>query len=109
MSIFYALKSDSLSFKMFCMYFAVSEIESSLEGTQNSIHCIGNLFAKLTSSCYCNGTRTHNYLVRKLTLNHLAKQKKKKKKKKKKNYNQMHRTDKYSQHSSIIWPVWLNG
>ena len=25
-----------------------------------------------------------------------------------KTYNQMHRTDKYSQHSSIIWPVWLN-
>ena len=25
------------------------------------------------------------------------------------NYIQMHRTDKYSQHSSIIWPVWLNG
>ena len=24
-------------------------------------------------------------------------------------YNQMHRTDKYSQLSSIIWPVWLNG
>ena len=22
---------------------------------------------------------------------------------------QMHHTDKYSQHSSIIWPVWLNG
>ena len=22
---------------------------------------------------------------------------------------QMHRTDKYSQHSSIIWAVWLNG
>ena len=22
--------------------------------------------------------------------------------------NQMHRTDKYSQHSSIIWPFWLN-
>ena len=21
----------------------------------------------------------------------------------------MHRTDKYSQHSSIIWAVWLNG
>ena len=21
----------------------------------------------------------------------------------------MHRTDKYSQHSSVIWPVWLNG
>ena len=24
-------------------------------------------------------------------------------------YSQMYRTDKYSQHSSIIWPVWLNG
>ena len=24
-------------------------------------------------------------------------------------YSQPHRTDKYSQHSSIIWPVWLNG
>ena len=25
-----------------------------------------------------------------------------------KTYTQMHRTDKYSQHSSIIWSVWLN-
>ena len=24
-------------------------------------------------------------------------------------YSQMHHTDKYSHHSSIIWPVWLNG
>ena len=24
-------------------------------------------------------------------------------------YSQMHRTDKYLQRSSIIWPVWLNG
>ena len=24
-------------------------------------------------------------------------------------YSQMHHTDEYSQHSSIIWPVWLNG
>ena len=24
-------------------------------------------------------------------------------------YSQMHRTDKYSQHSSTIGPVWLNG
>ena len=23
-------------------------------------------------------------------------------------YSQMHRTDKYSEHSSIIWPVWPN-
>ena len=26
-----------------------------------------------------------------------------------KTYSQMHRTDKYAQHISIIWPVWLNG
>ena len=24
-------------------------------------------------------------------------------------YSQKHRTDKYSEHSSIIWPVWPNG
>ena len=24
-------------------------------------------------------------------------------------YSQMHRTDKYSEHSSITWPIWLNG
>ena len=24
-------------------------------------------------------------------------------------YSQIHRTDKHSQHSSIIWPVWPNG
>ena len=24
-------------------------------------------------------------------------------------HSQMHRTDKYSQHSSVIGPVWLNG
>ena len=24
-------------------------------------------------------------------------------------YSQIHRTDKHSQHSSMIWPVWLNG
>ena len=24
-------------------------------------------------------------------------------------YSQMHRTDKYSQHSSVTWTVWLNG
>ena len=23
-------------------------------------------------------------------------------------YSQMHRADKYSQHSSVIWPVWQN-
>ena len=87
-----------------------------------------------------NGIGTHNQLVRKRTLNHLAKLAKwlscvvstiymvhltvctfdcrciwlniyqvtyefhmii--------TYSQMHRTDKCSQHNSIIWPVWLNG
>ena len=24
-------------------------------------------------------------------------------------YNKMHRTDQYSQHSSVTWSVWLNG
>ena len=24
-------------------------------------------------------------------------------------YSQIHRTDKYSEHSSTIWPVWPNG
>ena len=40
----------------------------------------------------CNWTRTHNHLVHKRKLT-----------------NHMHRTDKYSQHSSIIRPVWPNG
>ena len=26
-----------------------------------------------------------------------------------KTYSQLHRKDKYSQHSSIVWPAWLNG
>ena len=57
-----------------------------------------------------NRIRTHNHLVRKRTLIHLAKLAKwfscvvrtyl---------YSQMHRTQKYSPHSSIICPVWRNG
>ena len=55
----------------------------------------------------CNWTPTHNHLVRKQTHD--------------KNiydvtgrdmirtYSQIHHTNKYSQHSSIIWPVLLNG
>ena len=43
----------------------------------------------------CNWTRIHNHLVHKRTLI--------------RTYSQMHCTDKYSQHSSIIWPVWPNG
>ena len=52
----------------------------------------------------CNWTRTQNHLVRKGTLNHLPKLVEC-------SFCQMHRTDKYSEHSSIIsknWPVWPN-
>ena len=88
-----------------------------------------------------NGIRTHNYVVRKRTLNHLVKLAKwlscvvsaylygafefkefldiqatiecsctmKLVRDMIITYIQMHRTDTYSQHSLIIWPVWLNG
>ena len=110
----------------------------------------------------CNGTRTHNHLVHKLTLNHLAKLVKwlscvvstylhsifdclsfscqtcfrvnphsvvawmwrnsllktgaisevrftlKRVRDTIRTYSQMDHIDKYSRHSSIIWPVWLN-
>ena len=67
---------------------------------------------KIWSLSDCNRTRIHNHLVCKRTLKHLAKLAKwltcvvsfylcga---------FDCMHRTDKYSQHSWIIWPVWLN-
>ena len=41
----------------------------------------------------CNWTRTQKHLVCDMT----------------RTCSQMHGTDKYSEHSSIIWPVWLNG
>ena len=58
----------------------------------------------------CNGTRTQNHLVQKRTLNHLAKLVTLKCVRDMiRTYSQMHRRDKYSQHSSIIWLIWLNG
>ena len=49
-----------------------------------------------------NGLRTHNnHIVRRFTLKRVRDMVI--------TYSQMHRTDKYSQHSSVIWPVWLNG
>ena len=52
-----------------------------------------------------NLIRTHNHLVRKWTRNHLAKLVEWLKH----SDWTMYRTHKYSQHSSINWPVWLNG
>ena len=50
---------------------------------------------KIWSLSDCNCTRIHNHLVRKCDMT--------------RTYSQMHRTDKYSQLSSIIWSVWPNG
>ena len=87
----------------------------------------------------CNWTQTQNHLVRKRIPNHLANLAKwltsvlstylwctldcmflschvrvlgwiqKRVRDMTRTYNQMHRTDKYSQYSSIIWPGWPNG
>ena len=80
----------------------------------------------------CNGPRTHNHLVSKRTLNRLTKLAKRLSYVVSKEFlgiqvtiefgftlkgvrdiiradSQMHRTDKCSQHSSVIWSVWLNG
>ena len=68
--------------------------------------------------CNNNGIRTYNHLVCKETLNHLVKMAKwlsclvrtyLQEDDMTITHNQMHHSDKYSQHCSIIWPVWLNG
>ena len=64
--------------------------------------------------CDCNWTQICNHLVQKRTLNHLAKFTlcgftSKHVRDLIKTYSQVHRADKYWQHSSIIWPVWPNG
>ena len=75
----------------------------------------------------CKGTRTYSHLVCKRTRNHLAKMAKwlscvswhiqatiergftyKRVRDMIRTNSQMHHTDKYSQHSSTIWSVWLN-
>ena len=69
--------------------------------------------SEIRSLSDCNWTRTQKHLVRKRTLNHLAKLS---------NwlscalstylygaFDCMHHTDKYWEHSSIIWPIWPNG
>ena len=45
-------------------------------------HIQATIECGFTQKCICDGTRT---------------------------YSQMHCTDKYSQHSLIMWPLWLNG
>ena len=91
--------------------------ESTLYSCLNVKELLARSRREIWRLCDCNWTRTRNHLVYKRTLNHLAKLAK---------WLscvlstylygafeylsvQMHRTDMYSQHSSIIWLVWLNG
>ena len=120
--------------------------ESTLYSCLNVKELLVKAGAKFWNLSDFNWTRTHNHLVHKRTLNHLAKLAKwlwvrvqlqslkfqnfapasskefleiqatvecgltlKRVRDMIRTYNQLHRTGKYSQHSSIIWPVWLNG
>ena len=86
-----------------CYYLAMYAFQS--EFTLYSCLNVKELFARnrcnIWSLSYSNRIRAHNHLVCKGTLKRVrdiitA-------------YSQMHWTDEYSQHSSIIWPIWLNG
>ena len=86
-----------------CYYLVMYAFQS--EFTLYSCLNVKELFARnrcnIWSLSYSNRIRAHNHLVCKGTLKRVrdiitA-------------YSQMHWTDEYSQHSSIIWPIWLNG
>ena len=88
--------------------------ESKLYSSLNVKKLLARNRREIWSLSHCNWTRTHNHLVRKGTLNHLAKLASFKKRVRDmiRTYSQMHRTNMYSQHSSITKkgrPVWLNG
>ena len=99
----------------------VFQSEATLYSCLNVKELLPQSRCEIWSLSDCNWTRTHNHLVHKWTLNHLAKLAKwlsvdiecgftlKRIRDMIRTYSQMHYTDKYSQHSSIIWPVWLNG
>ena len=74
--------------------------------TRNSL--LKNMY-DIWSLSDCNGTRIQNHLVRKRTPNHLTKQAKWLSCDMIRTYSQMHLTDKYTQHSSVYWPVCLKG
>ena len=86
--------------------------ESTLYSCLNVKELLAPNRRNISSWSECNGTQTQNHLVCNRTLSHLAKQTKWHDKNVRDMIridSQMHRTDKSSQHSSIIWPVWLNG
>ena len=90
------------------------DLEDSVKGYDFVFDSIDGKHCK----CNSNGIRTYNHLVCKETLNHLVKMAKwlsclvrtyLQEDDMTITHNQMHHSDKYSQHCSIIWPVWLNG
>ena len=115
-----------------CYYHATYTFES--ESTLHNCLNVKEVFSRnrrdIWSLTGSNGIRTHKHLVSKLTLNDLAKLAKwlscvvsrvlivdcleyiftlKRIRDIIITYWQLHHTDKYSQHISVIWPVWLNG
>ena len=73
--------------------------ESALYICLNIKELLAQNWHEIWSLSGCNGTQTYNHLVHKQTCIHDMIRL----------YTQMHHTEKYSQHSSITWPVWLNG
>ena len=86
--------------------------ESTLYSCLNVKELLARSKREIWSLSAWNWTRTHNHLVYQRTLNHLAKLAKwltsrftlKRVRYMTRTHSQMHRTDKYSQHSSITWP-----
>ena len=79
--------------------------ESTLYSCLNVKGLLARSRRKIWSLSDCNWTRTHNHLDRKWKLNHLAKLARftlKGVHDMTRTYSQIHRTDKYSQYSSII-------
>ena len=108
---------------MFLSYVTYAfQSESTLHSSMNVKELLARSRHEIWSLSDCSWNRTHNDFVRKQTL--LAASNKefldiqaamecgftlKRVRDMTRTYSQMHRTDKYSQYSSIIWPVWLNG
>ena len=95
--------------------------ESTLYSYLNVKELLAQSRHEIWSLSDCNWNWTQNHLVLKRTFNHLAKLALwidwpnglgftlKCVCDMTRTYSQMHCTDKYSEHSSIIWPVWPNG
>ena len=82
-----------------CSYYVTYafQSESTLYCCLNVKELLARSSCKIWSLSECNWTRTQNHLFHKRVPDMIR------------IYSQMHRTDRYSQHSSIIWPVWPNG